>query len=416
MSTQKVKSWFTTGGRALLLLASVIAVTLAATGIIALVRRGQSQAYTPVNLMNGASGSGIVVSGGNTTITTSPTAVPAILLDGNAVLHIVQRGETLSAIARQYNLNMDEIIIANSLTNADTIYEGQELLIPVPSVDTTPQTVSIQPTVPVPTADLSLLKPPPMDVSAPTTVNGLSVDTFAAMPNDVIQHIRNIYAIGAAIGRNPRAFSKLGDSTIENPHFLTRFDGGPYNLGDFVYLQPVLTYFAGSFGRESVAVRRGLHTWSVFDPMWATGVGCNGGEDMLTCELRLQNPSILFIHLGSNDAGVPDSTERSLRQIIEYCLTYGVIPILGTKADRHEGSNINNEIIRRLATDYNVPLWDFDLVAATLPGRGLAPDGTHMTSFFAHDWSSPVAFERGYGLMNITALMMLDRVWRAVNP
>ena len=55
-------------------------------------------------------------------------------------------------------------------------------------------------------------------------------------------------------------------------------------------------------------------------------------------------------------------------------------------------------------------------MAGTIPGKGLDQDGTHMTAFFAHDWSSPIAFQRGYGLMNLTALIALDKVWRAVVP
>jgi hypothetical protein len=230
----------------------------------------------------------------------------------------------------------------------------------------------------------------------------------------VIEHVRNIFTMGQSFGRNPHALSKLGDSTIENPHFLTRFDSGPYNLGDYGYLQGVVSYYVGSYSRES-AIRRGLHTWAVLDPMWAGG-GCQPGETMLACEIRLQNPSILIVHLGSNDAGIPDATRKNFQQIVEFCMSNGVIPILGTKADRHEGSNINNEIIRQIAFDYNLPLWDFDAVASTIPGKGLDQDGTHMTAFFAHDWSSPTAFQRGYGLMNLTALIALDRVWRAVIP
>jgi hypothetical protein len=266
-----------------------------------------------------------------------------------------------------------------------------------------------------PTQDISQLQAAALTPApSSTNVNGIPIDTIVVMPQGVIDHVRNLFSIGQSLGRNPRAFSKLGDSTIENPHFLTRFDGGPYNLGAYTYLQASITFYAGSFGRQGEAVHRGLHTWSVLDPMWATSPNCHPGENMLACELRVQNSSVVIIHLGSNDAGIPESTERNFREIVEYCMNIGVIPILGTKADRHEGSNINNEIIRRVAFDYNLPLWDFDTVAATLPGKGLDQDGTHMTAFFAHDWSSPVAFERGYGLMNLTALMALDKVWRAV--
>lgn len=247
----------------------------------------------------------------------------------------------------------------------------------------------------------------------PSALLGIAVESIIVVPDPVKQNIRNIFAHGQSLGRNARAFSKLGDSTIENPYFLARFDTGPYNLGPYAYLSPVIQHFQGSFGRKSVAVVRGLHTWAVFDPIWSDPKVCRGRETVLECEFRLNNPSVLFIRLGSNDVGVPQNTDKSLRQIVEYCVSNGVIPIMGTKADRHDGpGNVNNNIIRQIAKDYNVPLWDFDLIAGMIPGRGLERDGVHMTSFFAHDWTQPMAFQRGHGVHSLTALMALDVVWR----
>jgi hypothetical protein len=251
--------------------------------------------------------------------------------------------------------------------------------------------------------------PPP-----PTEINNIAIDSIVIIPD--VETIRRIFAAGQALGRNSRAFSKLGDSTIENPHFLTRFDQpDTYNLGPYAYLQPMIDFYQGSFGRQGMAVHRGLHTWSVLDPMWADPLNCLPGEDMLACEIRLHNPSVIFIRLGSNDVGIPDSVDRNLRQIVEFCIDNGVIPIMGTKADRHEGEgNINNNIIRQVAVDYHLPLWDFDILAGTLPGRGMANDGVHLTTFYAHDYTMPEAFTYGYPVHNLTALIMLDRIWRVV--
>jgi LysM repeat protein len=366
-----------------------------------------------------------------------PTVAPPTLVDGFS--HTVRTGETLYGIAQQYGVSMEALVSANRLPDQDTIYVGQTLVIPgvtevvalppstaEPIVAPTPMptelpTSGIPTPVEVTTIPLSLLTDDytPLDLgilrlSAPVALNGIALESIVVMPDNVTQNVRRIYLVGQTLGRDPRAFSKLGDSTIENPHFLTRFDDGPYNLGDYGYLQPVIDYFHGSFSRQGVAVQRGLHTWSVFDPMWADPSACLPGEHMLACEFRLHNPSLVFIKLGSNDVGVPDSTERNLRRIVEYCISAGVIPILNTKADRHEGAgNVNNQIIRQIAADYEVPLLDFDVIAQTLPGRGLAFDGVHLTSFFAHDWSSPIALQRGYGVHNLIALIILDRVWQA---
>jgi len=275
-----------------------------------------------------------------------------------------------------------------------------------------PQPISPTPT-PTPVGDdLGILLP--TLPAFPAAINGLPVSRFVVLPPDVIAHVRQIYAHGQTQGRDARAFSKLGDSTIENPHFLARFDGGPYHLGDYAALQPVIDHFAGSHGRQGVAVIRGLHSWSVFDPLWADDRQCQPAETILDCELRLHRASVLFVRLGSNDVGRPADFEANMRRLVQTAIDAGVIPILGTKADRHDGpGNLNNAAIRRVAADMAVPLWDFDLVAGTLPGRGLDLDGVHMTAFFAHDYRQPQALRRGYGLMNLTALMMLDAVWRA---
>jgi hypothetical protein len=250
----------------------------------------------------------------------------------------------------------------------------------------------------------------------PTTLAGIPIEQFVVLNDDTRAHIQAIYALGQMLGRDANAFSKLGDSTIENPYFMDRFDEpGGYHLAEWDYLQPTIDWFAGSFSRDSVAVRVGLHTWSVFDPMWA-GRGCLGGENVLECEVRLHNPVILIVRLSANDVGVPQYVEDNFRRIIEWCLENGVIPVIGTKGDRHEGSNINNEIMRRLAAEYNVPLWDFDLLAATIPGRGLTADGAHMTTFYAHDWSQPSALQTGHGMHTLAGLILLDELRRALLP
>jgi len=250
--------------------------------------------------------------------------------------------------------------------------------------------------------------PPP-----PDDVNGVPIDKFVVMPDSVKENIHKIYERGLALGYNPRAFSKMGDSTIENPYFLTRFDEGPYKLGNYAYLQPVINYFAGSFSRQSMTVRVGLHSWSMLNPTWADKAHCQPNESPAACEFRLHKPVIVLIRLGANDADTPQFFKENLQQIISFTVQSGVIPVLGTKADRfHDPDNRFNNIIRQLAEENNVPLWDFDLVAQTLPGSGLGEDGVHMTGFFEHDYTLPEAFKRGHSVHNLTALIMLDKLWR----
>jgi LysM repeat protein len=273
----------------------------------------------------------------------------------------------------------------------------------------------------IPIDDDSSLIPPlstAVFISMPrgeTTINELSLDDYLIMDDDTRQHVLEIYALGQSLGRNPHAFSKLGDSVIENPHFMDRFDEpGNYNLDIYSWLQPTIDWYRGSFSRDSVGVRVGIHSWSMFDPMWADPYECNSGETVIDCEIRLSNPSIMYIRVGSNDMGAQTMYEANIRLIIEHLLENGIIPILDTKADRNEGSNINNEILVRLAEEYAIPLWDFDALAGTIPGRGVGSDGYHMTTFYAHDWSQSAAFQTGHGVHSLAGLIVLDAVWRVI--
>lgn len=245
-------------------------------------------------------------------------------------------------------------------------------------------------------------------------VNALSAEVFLIMPEEVKDHIRQVHALGAKLGRDPQAFSKLGASVTDTFHFLGRFDTGPYDLAQYTYLQPAIDHYSGSFERDSVATVRALHSAAVFDPLWATQRECKGNESVIECEFRLHNPSIMIIYLGTNDLGPGRRFEENMREIIEYLLENGVIPIMTTKADRFEGEdNRNNIIVQSLAAEYRIPLWDYDRVAETIPGKGLGEDEVHMTFFDPYDYTMPRAYETGYGMLNLTALMMLDAVWQA---
>ncbi len=252
--------------------------------------------------------------------------------------------------------------------------------------------------------------------SGPADVNGIPITSIVVMPDAVRAHVREIFAAGQVLGRSPHAFSKLGDSTLLNPHFLGPFDEGSYDLGDFAHFQATIEQFPGSFARHGVATRHGLHSWSVFDPMWADKDWCLPNEHLLACEFRLNNPSVLFVRLGSNDAGAPSGFRKYVRDVVEFSIENGVVPILGTKADRFEGDNTNNDIIRAVAAEFNVPLWEFDLVAETLPGRGLDEDQVHLIQTTdPHDYRDPAAFQRGHAMQDLTALLVLDAVRQEMN-
>jgi LysM repeat protein len=253
-----------------------------------------------------------------------------------------------------------------------------------------------------------MLSSPDLGIIAPGAANWLLQPGIISTGGP---RVREIYLRGQALGNDPNAFSKIGDCNSEPPFFLAKFDTGEYNLGDYGYLQPVIDQFGGSFGRQSMAVWTGSHAWALFDPIWSNPATCQPGESPLACEFRLNRPSVVLIRLGTNEAGSPQLFETNLRRIVEFSIERGVIPILGTKADRIEGSDRNNEIIRALAEEYGVPLWDFGRIADTLPGRGLLADGFHL-GYFPPDYRQPAALVTGHPVQNLTALMALHTVWR----
>jgi hypothetical protein len=318
------------------------------------------------------------------------------------VIHSVGDGETLLGIALAYDVPMEEIMRANGLDDPNVLGAGQALVIP-----------GVLPPTAVPTsqsAGNATVPGKPPTVS----VNGLPESAIVQFSPAAQLKAGETWRRGQELGRNARAFSTAGDSTTEIPFFLARFDDGPYNLGEYAYLQGAVNQFKGSFARDSASVRVGLHSWTLFDPTWADKAVCMPAEGPLPCEIRLNNPAILLIRLGSNDYGAPDLFDQSIRQAVDYALEQGVIPVIGLKADRGEGSDQNNDLLRQIAADYDLLLWDFDAVAGTIPGRGLDQDNVHMTTFYQHDYTLPEAFERGHALHNLTALMVLDTIWKEV--
>ncbi|MCZ7670380.1 MAG: hypothetical protein M5U34_26090 [Chloroflexi bacterium] len=172
-----------------------------------------------------------------------------------------------------------------------------------------------RPFFPPPPANQTYRPPTPFARSHPTAngrsphINGIPIAQIVVLPPAVRQNVRAIFANGQTQGRSATTFSKLGDSTSMNPNFMGRFDDpANVNLGEFAYLQPTIDQFSGHFSRYGVSSRNGLHSWSVFDPLWADKEWCEPNEDVLNCEFRLNNPSIIFVRLGSNDAGAPPAT------------------------------------------------------------------------------------------------------------
>ncbi len=96
--------------------------------------------------------------------TAAPTSTSTTAPTGQAVIHVVKRGETLGTIAASYGVTVAAIIRANNINNPNLIVTGTKLTIPVSgqtAPTSTPQPAETQtPTnTPQPTARLRPIRP-----------------------------------------------------------------------------------------------------------------------------------------------------------------------------------------------------------------------------------------------------------------
>jgi LysM repeat protein len=61
---------------------------------------------------------------------TTETPAPSVQEEKEEIVHIVQKGETLSIIAKQYNVTVDSIVRLNNIADANFIKVGQKIIIP----------------------------------------------------------------------------------------------------------------------------------------------------------------------------------------------------------------------------------------------------------------------------------------------
>ena len=256
--------------------------------------------------------------------------------------------------------------------------------------------------------------------SAPTPRPTLAPDEWMTLPvvPEVTDTAREIYARGLAMGRDPRHFSKVGDCQTNTGFYLVDFDNeGAYSLGEYAYLQDTIDYYEGSFSRTSLAMRDGYNVAAILTPLRADPKQCEKNENPIACEFRLHNPSIAIISLETNFSGRPaDDYGKYMRQIIEYSIEQGVVPILATKGDNLEGDHSINAEIAEIAVEYDIPLWNLWAALQPLPNQGHSTelnDGFHL-SFSRNFFDQPKNMLSGWPWRNLTALQALDSVRRGL--
>jgi hypothetical protein len=261
--------------------------------------------------------------------------------------------------------------------------------------------------------------PSPTLSPTPSTTPTLGPDEWQSMPVVPVvgENARRIFQDGLGFGNDPHAFSILGDCLSLPENFLGVFGRGlgQYHLGEYYYLQPAVDWFRNSFSRQSLSNGNGFNTAAVLSPLKANPRLCKGGETPMSCEYRVHHPSIAIIALGTDDNTVPPQTyDQRMREIVEFTISSGIVPILATKADNREGNYAFNKIIANLAYEYGIPMWNFWAAVQPLPLQGLSDDRGHLTGSNPGDFESPGSLNHGATVRSLTALQSLDAVWHGV--
>jgi LysM repeat protein len=158
--------------------------------------------------------------------TTAPVeeSTPAPTTDSVTTTHVVQPGEWLSSIARQYGVDWMSIARANNITDPNTLYAGQVLIIPAPgSFD-----------------DLGIIQPvaPPAVTGGNSIVVDLSDQRIYAYEDGVL--VRNVL-VSTGTWATPTV---QGDFTVYVKHVAQTMSGPGYYLPDVPYVM----YFYQGYG------------------------------------------------------------------------------------------------------------------------------------------------------------------------
>ena len=182
--------------------------------------------------------------------------------------------------------------------------------------------------------------------------------------------LKKIYERGLSLGNDPHSFSIFGDCQTRPDDFFGVFETDTALLASLSpELRETVENFKGSFNRESSTAQDGTTPGALLWDQWHRGeYGCTFAETPVECELRTHRPSFVIIQVGTH---FESRNTEYLRKIILQLMDEGVIPILATKADNREKDERINRDMAMLASEYDLPLWNFWAAVSDLPNRGL---------------------------------------------
>lgn len=274
------------------------------------------------------------------------------------------------------------------------------------------------------TPTLAPLDDPELGAFDPASVADITLADYPFVP-EISENALAIYYAGLEQGNNPHAFAKVGDCMTDHPSFLIPVGEGEYDLGEYASLQTVIDHFitdeVNSFARKSQAAAGGFNSASILDSMWANPEFCEAGESPLSCEFRITQPSVALIMFGTNDVFYLDEAQYDyfLRSIIVETIRNNVLPVLSTFPMRPEfpdKSILYNQIVAKVAQDYDIPLINLWLALDPLPNQGIDPEETtHMTvpesGFACYFIDENMA--AGFTVRNLLTLQALEAVLAA---
>ena len=190
----------------------------------------------------------------------TPTAAP--------IVHVVQSGDTISALALKYDVPEEDIIAANQLQNPNYLQLGTQLIIPVGGLAQITPTWTPQPT---PTETPIPFQPPSIDLTATALAEaGVTATSFPTQPpatGEILVQITEVTSPGNA-DREAVVITNKGKGTI---------DMRGWTLGNtegIIYTFQAFRLYSG--GSVTVNTRMGQDDVSQLylgklTPLWAVG-------------------------------------------------------------------------------------------------------------------------------------------------
>lgn len=164
-----------------------------------------------------------------------PESAPSNSSTGQTTTHRVEAGQELALIARQYGVDMQDIVSLNNLTNPDLLYVGQELIIPAAGVYT----------------------PTPAEAPAPPTTNGRAIVVSVAEQRIYAYENGQLVRSHLVSTGRPETPTVLGDYKVYVKYVADDMSGPGYFLPQVPYTMYFYsgyaihgTYWHNSFGRR----------------------------------------------------------------------------------------------------------------------------------------------------------------------